>query len=287
MRFTQYLAVIVIAVVAAVAVQKFMPSNGVVQEHQETSFERVVRTNTIRCGYALWYPEMVKSPTDGKLSGYDYDVTMQLADVLGLKVDWVEEASWGNAEQGLITKRYDMLCNGLWGPAARAKVALFSIPFVHHQVFVVTNPKIDGPVDSSDWLNDPKYSVSVIPGSPLAFIAKTHFPKAKIIDAFELSTDGDTMQNVATGKADFNFSNLTTINRFLEQNPGSIKMLNKSVETASGAFLLPNDDVRMKLMVDRGLRQILDAGIVRDIMTRYMGNDPRQWQHPAPPYENP
>jgi ABC-type amino acid transport substrate-binding protein len=92
--------------------------------------------------------------------------------------------------------------------------------------------------------------------------------------------------DIATGKADFGAANWTTINRFLEQNPGKVKILPVSIETTGGALLLPNDDPRMKIMVDKAIAYLLDSGFIQEIMTRYMGNDPRAWLPPAPNYES-
>ena len=284
LRFSGVLLSVVLSIGAAVATVKYMAPVQTAP-HRETSFERVTRTNTIRCGYATWYPEMIKDPNTGKLSGYDYDVVNELGKVLGLKVEWVEETGWGVAEQGLITSRYDMACNAFWGPPARAKAANYSIPYVHHPVFPVIRKNLVGPQDSIEWLNDPKYKFAVHSGAIDDAIASNHFPKAATVDVLTLGTDGDAMMSVSTGKADFTFANWTGANRFLEQNPDSIKIIPIPIEVEGGALLLPNDDPRFKFMVDKGLKYLLDSGFIRSVMTRYMGNDPRAWRHPAESYE--
>lgn len=254
---------------------------------KETAFERVLRTGTIRCGYGIWYPEMMKDPNTGKLSGYDYDVVNELGKVLKLKVEWVEEINWGAAEQGMVTGRYDIACNSFWAHPPRAKAAEYSVPFIYLPTFPILRADLDGPSDNYAWLNDPKYRMIIFGGTVGEIVAEAKFPKAQLLDAFTLTTDGDALTDIATGKADFAFANWTTANRFMEQNPGKLKILPVMIEVTSGALLLPNDDPRMKVMVDKAITYLLDSGFVRQTMTRYMGNDQRAWLHPAAHYEAP
>ncbi len=263
-----------------------MGSHSVERAKKETAFERVVRTGTIRCGYALWDPQMIKDPNTGNLSGYDYDVINEMGSVLGLKVDWVEEYGWGTAEQGLVTGRYDIACNSFWAHPPRAKGAEYSIPFLYLPLFPVVRPGLNGPEDSFAWLNNPEYKMLILSGTIGEIVAKRRFPQAKLVDAFSLSAGADAMMNITTGKADFTFSDWTTANRFLMQNPGGIKILPTMIEVTSSALLLPNDDPRMKVMVDKALAYLLDSGFVRETMTRHLGQDQRVWLHPTAHYES-
>jgi ABC-type amino acid transport substrate-binding protein len=278
MRFLQTLVVsaIVSAAVAFMMI-KFVAPESTPAAHKETSFERVMRTGTLRCGYGTWYPEFVKDPNTGQFSGYDYDVTNAIGKILSLKIEWVEEAGWGVIEQGVITGRYDMVCNGVWGPPARVKAVNFSMPFVHHPVYAIVANQVEGPTDSLEWLDDPKYAMAIIAGSSGDLIGTMHFPKARKVNALTLSTDGDVMMDIAAHKADFTFANYTTVMRFLESHPGSLKMLDKPMEVVGGTFLLPNDDPRMKNMIDKALEYLIDSGEDDKIMERAMGNDPRAW----------
>jgi ABC-type amino acid transport substrate-binding protein len=243
----------------------------------ETAFERVVKTGIIHCGYSVWYPELTKDPNTGKLSGYDYDVMNAVAQVLGLKIEWTEEVGWGAAEQGLAAGRYDISCNGFWGPPARTRGAFYSIPFVSHPLFIVTKTDLVGSDDDYRWLNDQGYKATVLRGTVHDVLTSTIFPKSQTIDAFELSSDGNVLLDVSSGKVDFTISNLTPVQRFLSQNPGQLKVIDKPVFFAKGAFLLPNDDYRLKHMVDSALEFLIESGAVDKIMERYMGDDKTQW----------
>lgn len=83
-------------------------------ETKESAYDRVIRTGTIRCGYAISPPVMVQDPNTKKLSGLDYDLWQEIGKDLGLKIEFVEEAGWGNFIEGLRSNRYDAFCTELW-----------------------------------------------------------------------------------------------------------------------------------------------------------------------------
>ena len=70
----------------------------------ETAFDRITKTNTLRCGYAIATPWLMMDMSTNKLTGVDVDVIDLIAKKIGLKIDWVEETGWGTAEQGLFDR---------------------------------------------------------------------------------------------------------------------------------------------------------------------------------------
>lgn len=243
----------------------------------QTSFERVVNSGTIRCGYSVWYPQLIKDPNTGALSGFDYEVMNLIGSVLGLNIEWVEEVGWGVTEQGLVTKRYDISCNSFWGPPTRTKTALYSEPIVFHPLYAVIRQDMNGSLNDYEWLNSEKYKAAIIPGTIYDNVGLTAFPKAQKMNSFELSTDGNLMMDVASSKADFSYSNYTSVKKFLEDNPGSLKVIDKPVFVVEGRFLMPNDDFRLKHMIDDTIGFLVQSGEVDKIMRKYMKDDKKEW----------
>ena len=54
-------------------------AGGVPAAVQETAFDRIMRTNVLRCGYAVATPWMMVDPNTNKPYGVNYDVTDALA----------------------------------------------------------------------------------------------------------------------------------------------------------------------------------------------------------------
>jgi ABC-type amino acid transport substrate-binding protein len=62
---------------------------------KETSYDRVMRTGVIRCGYVEWPPYLLKDPNTQEFSGLIYDYMMAIGKDLGFKVEWSESVGWG------------------------------------------------------------------------------------------------------------------------------------------------------------------------------------------------
>jgi ABC-type amino acid transport substrate-binding protein len=62
---------------------------------EETAFDRITKTNTLRCGYAIATPWFWIDMKTNQPTGVGYDMTNAIAAKIGLKVDWVEETGWG------------------------------------------------------------------------------------------------------------------------------------------------------------------------------------------------
>jgi len=77
---------------------------------KELTFDRVMRTNTLRCGYVVLPPQFIQDPKTGHFSGVAYDVVMEVAKRLQLKVEWTEQVNFATVGEGLKAGRYDAFC---------------------------------------------------------------------------------------------------------------------------------------------------------------------------------
>jgi ABC-type amino acid transport substrate-binding protein len=284
-KFLQLIIVIVIAALAGWGAAQF---GSVVQKQskEETAFERIIRTNTIRCGYGIWGPvEMVKDANTGALSGYDYDVMNAIGKLLGLKVEWTEEAGWGVAEQGIVSKRYDMFCNGVWPTPQRTRIVFYSQPFMYAPAYAFVSAHRQLAGNDMSWINKPDITAVVAAHTAMETVVDFKFPQAKKLDVSDLNAEGDYLMTVATGKADVGFSNYPSIEKFMASNPGQIQFIDQPVMYFAAGFLLPYDDYRLKHMIDFSIGYLLETGAIRDILIKYMPDSQRGWRYPAPPHE--
>ena len=182
---------------------------------------------------------MVKDPNSGALSGPDYDIMNEIGKVLNLKVDWAEETGWGVAEQGLTTGRYDVFCAGLWPTPARTKKVFYSRPFMYTPAYVVVSTNKQLPGSDSSWINQPGTTVAVLPNTALDSLAIFKFPQAKKFALSDLSSDGDMMLAIATGKADAGISSYGSIKKYMDGIPGKLQLIDQPIFYASGGLSSP------------------------------------------------
>ena len=107
----------------------------------ESVYERVMKSGTIHCGYAMFPPYCMKDPNTGKLSGIFVDILNEAGKNLGLKIEWTEEVGWASIIQGLEANRYDLVPTGIWPNASRGKHASFSIPLFYNALNIYVRAK--------------------------------------------------------------------------------------------------------------------------------------------------
>ncbi|HOO51347.1 MAG TPA: transporter substrate-binding domain-containing protein, partial [Alphaproteobacteria bacterium] len=149
---------------------------------KETSYERVVRTGTIRCGYIGWKPYYYYNDVNdpSTRTGMNVDLMNEIGKVLGLKIEWTEEAGWGNIGEGLKAGRYDLICTSMWPDPPKYQNFLLSRPLYYSAIYPwVRNDdkRFDG---HAEKINDPSVKIAVIDGGPSESMAKQFFPEASL-----------------------------------------------------------------------------------------------------------
>lgn len=190
---------------------------------QETAFERVMRTKTLRCGYILYDFVVNKDPNTGAMSGILVDALTEMTSRLGWKVEWAEDIPYTSAYEGLKTARYDAVCTALWGFPEVARVAEFVGPFYFEPIGIWVRSE-DRRFDGAwDKINDPTVTVSGVDGTFPALEAKALYPAARL-NALPQSTDyAAPLMEVATGKADVTFITNSMGLAFNRMNDGKLR----------------------------------------------------------------
>lgn len=249
-------------------------------EKSETTYQRIIRTGTIRCGYALWPPFLSKDPNSGEISGFNHDIFAAIGKELGLKVEWVEEVGFGNFIEGLNTNRYDAFCQTVWPDPGRFKNATITLPVHYHQVYVVVRSD-DARFDKGyETLNDPSYTTAAIDADITQSIALSDFPKAKI-DALPQNADAaQIFMEVASGKADATFVDYGFFKSFDAKNSGKLKTAGQVLHVYGSVFSVKQGEADLKNLLDSAIIALTNKGVLADILKRV---DPYSIP-PAPTY---
>ncbi len=272
MKFGQFLLVIVIALGAGYAGSKLAARSTVSAEKAESVYDRVMRTGTIRCGYALWPPYVFTKDDAGKMGGFAYDIVEAAAKALTLKVEWAEEVAWGpNIREGLKTGRYDMFCAPLWIQASDGMLTEYTIPFAYSSVYYYTRANDNRFDKGVEQLNSSAYKIAVMDGEQSDTIATQFFPKAQKVSIPALADLSQLMLNVATGKADIVFQEPSIANGFADANPGQLK---RGQDTPfivyPNAFGAKLGEYKMVSMINSAMMELINSGEVDRIIDGYV-----------------
>lgn len=283
MKTSQLLLTVLIAAVVAIGAQKLLPQSAATTT-TETAFERVKRTGTLRCGWGIWPGLSEKDPNTGQLSGTAHDYVEAMAEKLQLKVEWSEEIGWGDIVSSLQSGRIDAYCSGLWTNAARAREMEFVTPVYYNTIYAYVradDTRFDADVMKA---NDAAYTIATIDGSSVGLVRQHDFPNAKVLSFSELNSTAETLEAVASGKADMAFGDPAAISRYIENNPGKVKQVPgmKPLRTFPLGIGVPAD-TRLKRMFDMVTEELINTGVIEKILQKYE-SQPGSYLRIAPGY---
>lgn len=255
---------------------------------QGTVFERVMKTQTLKCGYWNWPPVYMVDPNTGQTTGIFKELMDEFSRVTGVKVEWVQEVRFDNLVTDLNSKKIDAVCAGVWPSSQRAKFIRFSSP-----VFYITinaykradDKRFDGNKSS---INRPDVTVVGMDGEMSAEIARTDAPDANLYSIPQLSGSAtELLLNVATGKGDITFTDSVGAGEFIKNNPDQIV----AVKLDTPLRLMPNtvavagDEERLQDFINMTLQELQNSGVVERILKKYDEQYPGALVRVAKPYQ--
>lgn len=245
---------------------------------KESVYDRVMRTGTIRCGYGLWSVYLSKDPNTGKMGGIYYDYMEALGKNLGLKIEWTEEAGWGNYITALENKRFDAFCTVVTLNAERARQADFLTPifYMGSDIFVAEGDKrFDGNLAA---INKPDVTMITYEGDIYSKISAAEFPKSRKFELPQNASSAELFSSLATHKGDVLLVDSSSAYEYMEKNPGKIRKakLPSPFRASPEGVSIKGGEYRFQRMLDIATIELLTNGTIDTILKKY---DPKGIAH--------
>jgi ABC-type amino acid transport substrate-binding protein len=253
----------------------------------ETSYERVIRTGTLRCGYEYWDGGLMRDDTTGQLSGPWVEIMDSMGKALALKIEWTSQVGYSDVGAALKANKIDAFCNGIWTSAAKAKEISFSTPLAYNALEAFVRGDDHRFDDNLALLDDPGVKLAVIEADNSDFIAQQDFPKAQKDSLGSLNgTDSTLLMDVMTGKADATFTIAGLWHEFEKTNPGKIRRAapDRKLRVFGLAIAVNNDDPRMLTMIDAGVQETQNSGFLDKILDQANQQWPEMYIKALKPY---
>jgi len=250
------------------------------------AYERVMRTNTLRCGFvpiANWF---TKNPNTGEMGGIFKESTDVVGQKLGVKIDWIE-TTFATFPQDLIDGKIDAYCAGMWPNPLRAKQTLSGQPhsFSAYAVYVrADDHRFDG--KSLEQLNDPSVKIVTMDGEMGSQIYASQFAKASNVSLPQTSDISQIIENLITKKADVIFFEVAVAADFSSKNPNKIRELypNKPLRLLPNTFAVAKGEQQLMEMLDVALVEARYEGAFEPILKKYEKR-PGDFYRVARPFE--
>ena len=272
MKLSHLALVVALSAVTAFAVGKYTAAPAPSAAKQETAFERVMRTGTLRCGYAVMPPHIVRDPNTGNMSGLSYELMNEAAKRLNLTANWSEEVTFSNLAEGFKSKRYDALCVAgyRWVPMARALE--YSVPLFYtttHAYARADDLRFDNNLQAID---DPTVKIVITDGAEASsFIRSELFPHSGAYSVPGNQEQSFLLEAVATRKADIALFNVMEAMPYLVSNPDKLRRIpaENSLKAFAHAFSFGKGEHALTSMFDVALTEMLTDGTIDKILDKY------------------
>lgn len=258
----------------------------------ELGYDRVIRTNTLRCGYGTWEPGVYKDLQTGQMAGLFVELTNALGAMSGIKVEWTGETDWGQIPTAIRSGKIDAFCSGMANDAARGKFLAYTNPFSYWTFDVLVRADDtrfgDGTVSLTD-LNRPEYATAYSEGDVLETIAKSEFPNVKGVPLPPLGTPADNLMNVVTKKTDFVVFPKVMYQGYERQNPGKLKYLKVTppLRVYGNVIAVGIDDLKLQQLLNAGVNELVNSGTYQEIIQKYDALYPGAFIPVEPSYRAP
>ncbi|MEP5762067.1 MAG: transporter substrate-binding domain-containing protein [Litoreibacter sp.] len=144
-----------------------------------------------------WNPMTLKDPATNSYKGFDVDVMNELANDLGVKVEFVA-TDWKTLVNGVVAGKYHLTGSASISPA-RMKAAGFSESYIAVEIFPFTLKENEAKFSGYDSINQPGVTVATTLGTTFEKLVREWFPNAEI-KVVEAPARG--FQEVIAGRAD-------------------------------------------------------------------------------------
>jgi polar amino acid transport system substrate-binding protein len=269
------ICIIIAPVICAIVFIGCKTTTQEVQQHSDlnsqSAYERILKNNTIRVGYISYPPSLIKDPNSGQLSGIFYDVLEEIGKNMDLKIDFIEEVTWGTMIQEVNSGKVDIICTGIWPSSARGKLADFTNPiyFSPIRAYVKTgNTNFDGDLSK---INSEKVKISVIDGEMTSIIANYDFPKAQLVSLTQSSDVPQVLLNVASGKAEVTFVEPIIANQYLQKNPNTIREVAnvKPLRVFPNVMMVGKGEGKLLSTLNTSIEELANNGYIEKIVNKY------------------
>jgi len=164
----------------------------------QSALNEILDSGTLKVGTTGdWNPMSVRDPATNSYKGFDIDVMTELANDLGVKVEFVP-TDWKTLVNGVVAGNYHMTGSASISPP-RMKVAGFSESYLSVEILPFTTKDKADKFSGWDSINKAEVKVATTLGTTFEGLVREWFPNADI-KVVEAPARG--YQEVIAGRAD-------------------------------------------------------------------------------------
>lgn len=204
---------------------------------------------------------------DDNLVGYDVEVAQNIAEKLGVEVEFIEGA-WDGLLAGLDAGRYDIMVNGVGVTEERAEKYNFSTPYAYNKTAVIVRGDYDE-ISSMEDLKGKKTANT---------ISSTYAAQAEAYGATVTGVDdlNQTIELLLSKRIDATLNAEVVFNDYKKEHPEAdvkIATYSDQVEEIAIPIRKGDDTVTLLEAVNDALDEMANDGTLTELSEKYFGID--------------
>ena len=213
-----------------------------------------------------WAPWTYHDENDD-LVGYDVEVAQNIAEKLGVEVEFIEGA-WDGLLAGLDAGRYDIMVNGVGVTEERAEKYNFSTPYAYNKTAVIVRGDYDE-ISSMEDLKGKKTANT---------ISSTYAAQAEAYGATVTGVDdlNQTIELLLSKRIDATLNAEVVFNDYKKEHPeADVKIATYSDQVEEIAIPIRKGDDTVTLLdaVNNALDEMAKDGTLTELSEKYFGMD--------------
>lgn len=213
-----------------------------------------------------WAPWTYHDEAD-QLVGYDVEVAQNIAQRLGVEVNFAE-GEWDGLLAGLDSGRYDIMVNGVDIDEARSEKYDFSTPYAYNRTAVIVSGDNDS-IQSMEDLNG-KSTANTL-NSTYANVAESYGAEVTGVDDFI-----QTIELLNSGRIDATLNAEVSYYDYMAQHPdANIKIA--CIDPATTQVAIPmrkgEESAALVAAINDALAEMAEDGTLTELSMKYFGTD--------------
>lgn len=237
---------------------------------KESAYDRVMRTGTIRCGYWVFPPLLIRDANTNKMSGAYVDYVEALGKALDLKIEWTTEINLGTYLQDLNQGKFDAECGTGWPNALRGKQVEYATPVGYLPMYLYAkadNTAFDRQLEKA---NQPDVRFAGHDGGTNTLGHDRFFPKSTLISIPGDSPFTEPLDMIRYGKADITMMASIEAQEYMAHNPKSVRrVISDPLRVIPLCLTVPAGEFRFINMINTATQELLYDGTINFLYKKY------------------
>ncbi len=265
------LSALVGGITAVIIMAVVLPRSTVVVDNVpkiETAYDRVMRTNELKCGIMPWAPYWEVDANTGDVTGMARDFFDGVGKLAQLKMTYIP-ITFGNQSLELSTGRIDAVCNdGPW-ILSLAKVTAFTTPYYYTPMYVYVRAD-DDRFKTYDDLNRTGVTFVALDGDSSLELAQDLFPAATTRTISGQSDSTNQIMDVITKKVDATIIDALSAGVYNEHNNKKLKrLIDRPVAAYPGGMSVLPAEEKLRQFLSTAINSANTMGLTTRVLDQY------------------